>query len=277
MNLKLKTVATINISDLAPVVNQAFTDYIGGKVMFNPDSFLRFVYREGIDLSMSHVALHDDKIIGFALVGRQGWTSRLATMGVMPHARGQGAGRWLLSQVIEEADIRGDHTVVLEVFEQNTNALKLYEQAGFETVRRLFGYTAQHPPGVAAAELEEIDVFEVARVLMADGCTTLPWQIAGPSIARLGPPYRGHRLGPAYTVISDPGSRMVVLRTFMVEPSQRQQGYGRRLFQALWAHYPEKTWTIPALCPEEYGSSFMERVGFQPARLNQFQMALALS
>ena len=49
-------------------------------------------------------------------------------MGIVP--RGEGVGTWGLGQLIEQAAQRGDHTLELEVIEQNTPAVRL-SRAGF--------------------------------------------------------------------------------------------------------------------------------------------------
>jgi hypothetical protein len=47
-------------------------------------------------------------------------------------------------------------------------------------------------------------------------------------------------------------------------------------WQALAATYPYKQWIIPPICPEEYGQTFLEQIGFVPNTLNQVQMERAL-
>lgn len=55
----------------------------------------------------------------------------------------------------------------------------------------------------------------------------------------------------------------------------REKGLARRLLQALFAKYPNKTWHVPAIFPEEMGG-FFEKTGFEKEDLGQFQMKLTL-
>jgi hypothetical protein len=47
------------------------------------------------------------------------------------------------------------------------------------------------------------------------------------------------------------------------------------LLRALFAKYPNKTWHVPAIFPEEM-TGFFEKAGFEKEDLGQFQMKLEL-
>ncbi len=66
-------------------------------------------------------------------------------MGIVVNARNSGVGTWAMEQLIEEAKARGEKQMLLEVIEQNTAGVKLYEKVGFEKVRRLVGYKIENP------------------------------------------------------------------------------------------------------------------------------------
>lgn len=82
------------------------------------------------------VAVHQGKVIGwcdivanspaeFAHVGRLG-------MGVIADYRGQGIGKRLITSCLERAARAGFEKVSLQVYSDNTPAIRLYEQSGFE-------------------------------------------------------------------------------------------------------------------------------------------------
>jgi ribosomal protein S18 acetylase RimI-like enzyme len=278
MNLSFKPALEYRVAELADLLNRSFAGYF---VEINVDgvSLGQSIRSESTDLTVSRVILREGQAVGCALLGRRGWTSRLAAMGLIPEARRQGLGRRVLTQLIAEARQRQERTMVLEVIEQNTAALRLYEQAGFQRLRRLVGYhrPAVAPTGLAADRLTEVDVRVVARMVTMHGLPDLPWQIAGETLADVGPPFRGYQLGPAYTVISDPSRDQISIRTIVVEAGRQQQGWATRLLQALLATHPGKSWSASVVYPEELVAPLFEKSGFQRESLTQFQMILPLA
>jgi hypothetical protein len=218
----------------------------------------------------------DDKNAGIALIARRGWTSRLAAMGIAKEARGLGAGSWLMKELINEACARGDHEMVLEVIEQNQPAVRLYENYGFEIVRRLVGYIRKDAFGQAVDELAEIDVREAAHLISQYGIHDLPWQLSGESIAQLNPPVRAFSSGQVYMVISNPEANDIVIWSLLVKPGAPENETALAMLKSIMAAYPGKTWHVPALLPEESGRVY-ERAGFVKEELSQWQMKLKLS
>lgn len=272
MSLIYKPAADLSLDDLAALFTKAFTGYIAGSVQLDRTGIAAMIARENVDLNLSTVTVRDDVPLGFGFIARQGWTSRLAAMGVAPEAQGQQVGFQLLEKLIEASKARQDRMMVLEAFEQNTRAVKLYEKAGFDIVRRLYGYTLKNPDGIADDNLVTVNVYDIARRITANASDDLPWQISGTSIARVGPPARGYKLDDAYAVISDPSRETIAIRAIIVETSQRHCGQGLRLLQALWAKYPGKNWAIPQLYPEEIFDGFFQKVGFARQELHQVEM-----
>lgn len=276
MNLALKPTLDYHLSQLASILNQCFTDYVV-EIRIEAASLAQMVRHESIDLAASQVVLQAEEVVGIALIGRRGWTSRLAAMGVLPNRRGQGVGRWLAEQLIAQAKARGERTMVLEVIEQNLPAAQLYQTLGFRQQRRLVGYTAEQPKGVVNAHLQEVDINQVARSLMRYGLPDLPWQISGETLAQTGLPARGYQLGPAYATISDPAQAHISLRALVIPPEAEHQGWLSRLLQALFAQHPGKIWQVPILYPEELAHGLFESLGFERESLTQLQMRLELA
>jgi GNAT superfamily N-acetyltransferase len=201
-------------------------------------------------------------------------------MAVAPEARGRGLGKHIMQDAIDEALQRGDRSVLLEVFEHNTPALKLYEGLGFRPVRRLVGY--HHDPGGEASEVKDtlldLDPLDFARVVAREGEPDLPWMLAAETLSGTVPPARAFHLDHhAYALIGDPEADVIPLTAFVVPRAYRRNGWGARLMQALFAAYPDKAWSIPQIVPEDLAPTFFARCGWTLMDTNQLEMVLDVS
>jgi ribosomal protein S18 acetylase RimI-like enzyme len=273
--MELRPAHTLTLDGLAALFNEAFTGYIGGNVNFTAATLARLISRDNVDLELSQVFYRDEQPVGFGYVARQGWRCRLAAFGVIPAAAGAGIGKLAMNAMVEQARERGDHEYLLEVIEQNERAVRLYKGVGFEIVRRLVGYVAENPTG-EAADLQQIDVYEAARVVVQHGAPDLPWQVAGANLMRHSPPDVAYELDGAYAVISSPEAPAIALRALIVPPEFRRQGRASRLLRALFAAYPQKKWVVSATCPEEIGGELLAKLGFERQAISQWQMRLGL-
>jgi len=276
VNLKLQSVLDYGLEPTVELLNRGFSDYLV-PIVLDVASWLHMVGQESIDLVCSQVVQRDREAVGVALVARRGWTSRLAAMALVPSARQAGVGRWLMSQLIEQAQGRGEHAMVLEAIEGNEPAIRLYQRAGFQTVRRLVSCEAGPDVGLATTPGlgREVDLREVAGWVSAYGLPDLPWQISGESLACLGPPNVAYAWEGAYIALSDPAADTIAIRSLLVLPEARGKGRAGRLLAATMARYRDKTWRVSPHCPEELGPLF-EQAGFARGSLAQVQMRIEL-
>ncbi len=279
-SFSFKTASEFSISQTADLVNRGFEGYLV-PINIDESALLTMHRRDGIDLNESRILLKDDEPIGVALIARRGWTSRLAAMGIVLHARNSGAGTWAMERLIEEARARGEKQMLLEVIEQNIAGVKLYEKVGFNKVRRLVGYKLESPlPAQAAvlngeSELKEIDIRELARIVTYHGLKDLPWQLSGTTIMQHTPPSRAFGLNDAYCLISDPAAEHVVIWSVLVKARSRGAGLSPVLMRAVFSRFPNKVWHVPALFPEEMSTIF-EELGMKREEISQWQMSLKL-
>jgi len=273
-SFSLKPVLSFPISDTAALLTRGFEGYL---VPIQIDDFAlqTMIRRDGVDLAESRVLLKDDEPIGVALIARRGWSSRLAAMGVVTGARNTGAGSWAMEKLIAEARGRGEKEMFLEVIEQNAPAVHLYQKFGFETVRRLLGYKIENPQATSEDVLEEIDIREMGRLISLYGLRDLPWQISAETIALHTPPARAYQLGDAYLMLANSEAAHVVIWSLLVKVDARRAGQGSRVMRAAFSRFPNKTWHVPVLCPEQVGGLF-EKMGMMREELSQSQMALKL-
>ena len=279
-SLSLSPASDFTIPQLADLMTRSFEGYFV-PVNITDVILLTMLRRDGVDLTASRVILKDGEPSGLALIARRGWTSRLAAMGIVSTARNGGTGTWAMEQLIAEAQTRGEKEMLLEVIEQNTAGVKLYEKVGFTKVRRLVGYRLENPQvtedGGANAqdELQEIDIRELARVVAYHGLTNLPWQLSGPTIAHHTPPSRAYRLNDAYCLISNPEATDVSISSVLVKARSRGAGLSGVMMRALFARFPNKIWHVSPIFPEEMGVIF-EQVGMTRETLSQWQMSRML-
>lgn len=274
MPLTLTPASEFSIPQLADLLTRGFEGYLI-PIHIDKTALLTMLRRDGIDLTESRVLIKDEEPIGVALIARRGWTSRLAAMGIVSHARSGGVGTWAMQSLIEQARDRGEKSMVLEVIEQNTAAVKLYEKVGFKTTRRLLGYKLENPQVESDDELTEIDIRELARLVAYHGLKDLPWQLSGATIMQHTPPSRAFRLNDAYCLISNPEAEHVAIWSVLVKARSRGAGLSPVLMRALFAKFPNKTWHVPALYPEEICAVF-DQVGMKREEISQWQMSLAL-
>lgn len=278
MDFSAKRASGFPVADLVNLLNRGFEEYFI-PIHFTNSMFMNMLHKDGIDLSTSRVLLADHTPCGIALIAPRGArrVSRLAAMGVAKEIRGKRAGSWFMKQLIDEACERGDREMVLEVIEQNEPAVKLYRNYGFEQVRRLVGYThkGKNTEENQKGELYPIELTEMRRLIGEYGLPDLPWQLSGESVTQMNPPVHAYAHEQAYIAISNPEAEQVVIWSLLVEPEARGHGLGSALLRGVIAHWPEKTWHIPALCPEELDKVF-ERAGFEKETLSQWQMKLSL-
>lgn len=279
-NLTPRPVADCTASEVADALTRSFQGYIV-PIQMTPHQYERRFRGEHLDPYASRVFFRDGAPAGLILVARRGWTSRIAGMGLAPELRGQGLGRAVMEEVLEEARARRDRAVLLEVFEKNAPAVRLYEKLGFRALRRLVGYRREGAgPGEgadAAETLVELDPAELARVAFQEAEPDLPWMLAPETLAAAARPARAFHLERrAFALISDPGAEKVALTAVVVPREHRRQGWGSRLVRALEAAFPGRSWVVSPIVPEGLAPGFLPRLGWEPWDLAQLEMWLEL-
>ena len=270
----LKPAAEFTIPQLADLLTRGFEGYFV-PINITEAALLTMMRRDSIDLTASRVLIKNDEPVGVGLIARRGWTSRLAAMGIISSVRNDGVGTFAMERLIEEARERGEKKMLLEVIEQNTAGVKLYQKVGFKTVRRLVGYQLANPQVESKDELQEIDIRELAGLIPTHGMMELPWQLSSETVALHTPPSRAFRLNDAYCVISNPDAEHVSISSVLVKADSRRAGQGQRMMRAVFFRFPNKTWHVSAIYPEEM-SSFFEKLGMKREEISQWQMSLSL-
>ena len=73
-----------------------------------------------------------DQVLGYCISMTAGDDEELLTLTVRPESTGQGLGKQLMQDLLQNARQRGANNLFLEVRESNQTAIYLYEQMGFK-------------------------------------------------------------------------------------------------------------------------------------------------
>ncbi|RAK69869.1 GNAT family N-acetyltransferase [Hymenobacter edaphi] len=275
--LTSRTLLECSAAEQAAAMNRSFEQYIV-PLRFDVASFQRRFRGEHLDAEASRLWYCDGELVGVVYIARRGWTSRVAAMGLVVEARGQGLGRPMLQAAVEEARQRGDRRIMLEVFTANEPAIRLYQRLGFGITRTLSGFGAPATSAAApTAVLAAADPAEVARQIGRHGDDVLPWMLTAETLAATTAPYvQAWRLGEQAYALVRPEADKTVLLSLVVPPAHRRQGWGTRLVRALEARYAGKPLLMPCLLPPGAGQALLQRCGWVPTALALYEMERAL-
>jgi ribosomal protein S18 acetylase RimI-like enzyme len=121
----------------------AFSDYIiPAKV--TEIQFENLIAQNAVDFELSVGAFNQEKMVGYTLNGFGLWNGKKmaydAGTGVIPGFRNKGIGTGIFDFLLPKLQRIGIEQMLLEVIEDNENAIKLYEKFGFKYSRELAFY-----------------------------------------------------------------------------------------------------------------------------------------
>lgn len=256
----------------AAIFNRAFAGYLVGWNEIDAAGLAKLICAQGIDLCHSRFVRANGALVGFGYIDRTGNVSRLASMGVVPDARGSGAAQFLVSHLFDDARSRPDEAVMLEVFEQNLPALALYRRNKFRELMRLFGWrrVAQKIEMQIDGNLEEISLLAANRICGPLEFPDIPWQISRHAVAKL-TDARGYGIGGVCVVISNPVITPIRIHALLGYDSANG-ATARNVLAAVLEKFAEKEFFAREIFPEQFGPAIFEPLGFVPEPLNQILM-----
>lgn len=138
------TVRSATSADLAALV--ALERHFPGDRL-SRQSFRRLLYSASAEVWVYEEA---GQVIGNAMLLCRATSTqaRLYSLVVHPQHHGRGIARALLETVERAAATRGCHRLSLEVRTDNAPALRLYQKAGFQLIRQITDYYADHAPAL---------------------------------------------------------------------------------------------------------------------------------
>lgn len=273
-DLALCSLADVSLSQASDVLNMAYEGYIV-PVTFDPVSLARRIQAEHIDLVSSQLLARGQETVGILLIARRGNVSRIAALGVAKHLRGAGIGKQAVAHAIAEARARGDNRLVLEVIETNEKAISTYGKAGFERRRALVGY--MHDPDEPKNGAIPCSMDAALPLLIGSYPRDTSWQAAPICFAGASAPIEALQTpDETAAALVDASGQAARLLAFAVHPAKRRNGIGRRFMASLLGHFPNKSWTIPAILPASQAAEFLISSGWLQSALTQLEMELHL-
>ena len=181
----VETVEALDDDALTQLFTLVYTDYhvpmhVDGPAM----RFMRVA--SDLDRSASRLVRDGGEAVAIAMMGVRGDDGWIGGMGVSPSHRGRGLGAHVMRAVLESARARGLRRVMLEVLQQNTHAIRLYEHLGFRHVRDLevWAFPAPDAPDEAPS-VEPVPVEVAHRFIRDHRLAPEPWQRADGTLAAL--------------------------------------------------------------------------------------------
>lgn len=270
---------------LAACFTAAFDGYIAGSFVMDAQTLVPFLDRQGADLALSRCVERDGALVGLCFVGEfercsaEGGTlrcRRVGGMGVVAAARGSGASRQLLQQVIDDARAAGCDQLELEVFAQNDPAVRLYRAFGFEEVAPLWGFEreAGDLPALPSGTPKRMARRCAAQWVAVRGPRDLPYQLSAHTVAKAPDGSTLWRLGKALAIFSEPQPGRLALS--LLVDMRRNQADARALLAALIHAHPAHAIRVPQLMRDDCAAEALRDLGFRQLALHQLQMRLRL-
>lgn len=146
MERKIKTLEGIGISKILKVFNEAFSDYFI-PFRLSKDQLAQKMLVDQTDLSLSVGVFEKEELIAFILHGIDTINEEKVVYnggtGVIPEKRGAGLSKQMYRFILPLLAKKGVNSLMLEVISNNIQAIKSYEQSGFETIRKLLCYKGE--------------------------------------------------------------------------------------------------------------------------------------
>ncbi|NQX39525.1 Ribosomal protein S18 acetylase RimI [Pedobacter steynii] len=275
--LQFKNLENIPPDILLETFNESFSDYFV-RLQLTREQLERKLISDSIDLSLSAGVFESEKLIGFilhgiALVNGEKAAYNAGT-GVIPSKRGQQLTKLMYQFILPSLEAAGVKNCYLEVMEQNIQAIKSYESAGYGIHRTLICFKGipqiqedrkQHP----ILALKEMDW---------DKWTSFwdwqpSWQNAITALKNIGS--GNHSIGihldeklVAYASYNPQNNR---ISQFAVAKDYRNQGLGTALFQYIFNANKTEISLINVDATATGTISFLKSIGLA-AFVNQYEM-----
>lgn len=122
-------------NELVDTFNLGFSDFIVKIPYMTKSQFIkRMIIENNTDIKYSSICIHDNRIIGFSLVGIRNNCGMINSFCVLKEYRGSNAATLLVESTLEKTNGKD---VYLEVVKDNERAVNFYKKVGFIEYRNI--------------------------------------------------------------------------------------------------------------------------------------------
>lgn len=189
--MEIKSLRDVGFDAVFSAFENAFSDYA---IRFSIDEVRSMLKRRGFDSSLSFAAYESGEIIAFTFNGIGQWggktTAYDAGTGTVKEYRGRGVAGKIFAHSIPFLKEAGVSQYLLEVLQDNTKALSVYHNLGFQTTRDLLCFRQKcQDVRVKASDIDvqftDLAISDISKAAVF--CDFAPsWQNSLTSIIRAG-------------------------------------------------------------------------------------------
>lgn len=230
--MEINTLDGVTTAEITGTFNAAFSDYVVPLMLSEADVGSK-IQLENIVLPYSAGAFSDGKLVGFILIGTDGIVAYNAGTGVIPDWRGQNLTQKMYDFLLPLLAEKGIAQHRLEVIVGNVKAIKVYEQIGFTTTRKVTCFKGKVAParnhGAAIRPIAFGDITNPERFwdFIPTYQNALDVVLRMPQLHRTFGAFDGDNLV-GYIVFATASLR---IKQFGVAENYRRKGIGQQLFE----------------------------------------------
>ncbi len=183
-SFKFVPAADVSLVTFTGLLNRTYSDYYVPLDM-TASHMRRRIVRDDIDMQSSVVVMDDDYPIALGMIARRGAHAWIGGVGVLPNYRGQGIGRQIMHILLDAAHQHHVDRVQLEVIQQNTPAIRLYDSLGFQRQRALHVAEGLIKPPAGQHTTQHIPPDELLQYYDRFHTVPNPWQRQKTTLLRM--------------------------------------------------------------------------------------------
>lgn len=275
--MQFNTLEELSIPEITNLFNDAFADYFV-KIELTPDFMQGKINSEAIQLDKSVGIFTEGKPVAFILHAERNNVVYNAGTGVLPEFRGQHATIKMYNYILPKLKKEGVSKIVLEVIDENVQAIKSYEKVGFNKDRNLPGFKGRPlnltgNTSIKIAKIENVDF----KLLQSFWEWEPTWQHSIATLKKLAD-YKiyGAFFNEELVAYLYANASMGRVAQFAVKPEFRKQGIGTTLFQHFSEVYSDEISVFNTDGNYPGTHSFLQKLGLKHI-LTQHKMILNLN
>lgn len=273
------TIQPANQTEFKTLVAAFNTGYSGYTIPVNVDGpqLRHHIEQNDVDLEASCIALHDDQVVGFVLLGIRGEKGWIGGLGVHPEYRRQGIGVQLMCAAIHNAREQKLQTTQLEVIEGNVAAHQLYTGLGFAEVRRLLILEGKPDTLIYQNDMtiEDVSPDQALAYFHSFHATDVPWQRGYETLAKPSSTLQGWLLKKGDVVMAYAIGRSAANHIHFADLAASHSDAVQQLVSVIHKQHEQATGHFVNLGEDDPVWTVLASLGYRPV-LSQFEMILTL-